>query len=58
MSPATAALPSDPQALQAFAETCRAELVAAQATQAELRAAKMAVQINTLEIEKLKFQLA
>ena len=62
MSPATAALPSDPQALQAFAETCRAELVVAQAalqaTQAELRAAKAAVQINALEIEKLKFQIA
>jgi len=69
MSLATAALPSDPQALQAFAETCRADLAVAQGAlqatqaelttaQAELRAAKTAVQINALEIEKLKFQLA
>lgn len=48
MSLATAELPTDPAALRAFAQAC----------QAELKAAEAAVQINALEIEKLKFQLA
>jgi transposase len=48
MSLATAELPADPDALRAFALAC----------QDELKAAEMAVQINALEIEKLKFQIA
>ena len=48
MSLATADLPSDPDALRAFALAC----------QAELKAAELSVQLRTLEIEKLKFQLA
>src|SRR5258708_8604360 len=48
MSLATADLPSDPDALRAFALAC----------QAELRAAELSVQLRTLEIEKLKFQIA
>jgi transposase len=48
MSLATAELPADPDALRAFALAC----------QAELKAAELAVQLRTLEIEKLKFQLA
>src|SRR5512147_185054 len=48
MSLATAELPSDLDALRAFALAC----------QAELKAAELSVQLRTLEIEKLKFQLA
>src|SRR5271154_7008305 len=48
MSLALADLPSDPAALRAFALAC----------QAELKAAELSVQIRTLEIEKLKFQIA
>src|SRR6516162_674925 len=55
MSLASADLPSDPDALRAFAQACQSEL--AEAT-AELQAAKLAVQLRTLEIEKLKFQIA
>ena len=55
MSLASADLPSDPDALRAFALACHSELAAATA---ELQAAKLAVQLRTLEIEKLKFQIA
>src|SRR5437868_11617946 len=55
MSLASADLPSDPDALGAFALACQNELAAATA---ELQAAKLAVQLRTLEIEKLKFQIA
>ena len=55
MSLASADLPSDPDALRAFALACQSELAAATA---ELHAAKLAVQLRTLEIEKLKFQIA
>src|SRR5258708_6117931 len=55
MSRASADLPSDPDALRAFALACQSELAA---TTAELQAAKLAVQLRTLEIEKLKFQIA
>ena len=55
MSLALADLPSDPDALRAFALACQSELAAATA---ELQAAKLAVQLRTLEIEKLKFQIA
>jgi transposase len=55
MSLASADLPSDPDALRAFALACQNELAAATA---ELQAAKLAVQLRTLEIEKLKFQIA
>lgn len=48
MSLATAELPADPDALRAFALAC----------QAELKAAELSVQLRTLEIEKLKFQIA
>jgi transposase len=48
MSLATAELPTDPDALRAFALAC----------QGELRAAQMAVQVKALEIEKLRFQIA
>jgi transposase len=48
MSLATAELPDDPDALRAFALAC----------QGELKAAEHAVQFKTLEIEKLKFQIA
>ena len=48
MSLATADLPFDPDALRAFALAC----------QAELKAAELSVQLRTLEIEKLKFQIA
>ena len=48
MSLATAALPTDPEALRAFALAC----------QAELKAAELSVQLRALEIEKLKFQIA
>jgi len=48
MSLAAADLPSDPDALRAFALAC----------QAELKAAELAVQLRALEIEKLKFQIA
>lgn len=48
MSLATAELPDDPDALRAFAIAC----------QAELKAAELSVQLRTLEIEKLKFQIA
>lgn len=48
MSLATADVPSDPDALRAFALAC----------QAELAAAMTAVQLSRLEIEKLKVQLA
>ena len=55
MSLASADLPSDPDALRAFALACQSELAAATA---ELQAAKLAVQLRALEIEKLKFQIA
>jgi transposase len=55
MSLALADLPSDPDALRAFALACQSELAAATA---ELQAAKLAIQLRTLEIEKLKFQIA
>jgi hypothetical protein len=48
MSLATADLPVVPEALRAFALAC----------QAELKAAELSVQLRTLEIEKLKFQIA
>jgi len=48
MSLARAELPAEPDALRAFALAC----------QAELKAAELAVQLRTLEIEKLKFQIA
>jgi hypothetical protein len=48
MSLAAVDLPSDPDALRAFALAC----------QAELKAAELAVQLRVLEIEKLKFQIA
>ena len=48
MSLATADLPADPEALRAFALAC----------QAELKAAQLSVQIRSLEIEKLKFEIA
>src|SRR3954447_1892395 len=48
MSLARAELPTNPAALRAFALAC----------QDELRAAELAVQYKTLEIEKLKFQIA
>jgi transposase len=48
MSLASADLPSDLDALRAFALAC----------QAELKAAELSVQLRTLEIEKLKFQIA
>jgi len=51
MSLASADLPSDPDALPAFALACQSELAAATA---KLQAAKLAVQLCTLEIEKLK----
>jgi transposase len=55
MSLASADLPSDPDALRAFALAVQNELAAATA---ELQAAQLAVQLRTLEIEKLKFQIA
>src|SRR5204862_7388852 len=55
MSLASADLPSDPDALRAFALACQSELAAATA---ELQTAKLAVQLRALEIEKLKFQIA
>ena len=55
MSLASADLPTDPEALRAFALACQSELAT---TTAELEAAKLAVQLRTLEIEKLKFQIA
>ena len=55
MSLASADLPSDPEALRAFALACQSELASANA---ELQAAKLAIQLRTLEIEKLKFQIA
>src|SRR5215472_5277805 len=55
MSLASADLPSDPEALRAFALACQNELATANA---ELQAAKLAIQLRTLEIEKLKFQIA
>jgi transposase len=48
MSLATADLPTDPADLRAFALAC----------QSELKVAEISVQYKTLEIEKLKFQLA
>lgn len=48
MSLATTELPADPDALRAFALAC----------QTELKAAELSVQLRTLEIEKLKFQIA
>ncbi len=45
---ATAALPTDPDELRAFALAC----------QSELRVAELSVQVKALEIEKLKFQIA
>src|SRR5919206_401109 len=48
MSLARAELPTDPAALRAFVLAC----------QDALRAAELAVQYKTLEIEKLKFQIA
>ena len=69
MSLDTAILPTDPEALRAFALACQAELAAANGklgattmelatTADELRAARAAVQFTRLEIEKLKMQLA
>jgi len=55
MSLASADLPSDPDALRAFALACQSELATATV---ELQAARLAVQLRTLEIEKLKFQIA
>jgi transposase len=55
MSLACAELPSEPEALRAFARACQSELATANA---ELQAAKFAIQLRTLEIEKLKFQIA
>src|SRR6201987_354497 len=55
MSLSSADLPSDPDALRAFALACQSELAQ---TTAELQAAKLAVQLRTLEIEKLEFQIA
>jgi transposase len=55
MSLASAELPSDPDALRAFALACQNELATANA---ELQTAKLAIQLRTLEIEKLKFQIA
>jgi transposase len=55
MSLASADLPSEPDALRAFALACQSELATANA---ELQAAKLALQLRTLEIDKLKFQLA
>jgi transposase len=48
MSLADVDLPTDLDALRAFAAAC----------QAELKAAQLSVQLRTLEIEKLKFQIA
>jgi transposase len=48
MSLARADLPDDPDALRAFVFAC----------QAELKAAELSVQLRTLVIEKLKFQIA
>jgi transposase len=48
VSLATADLPSDPEALRVFALAC----------QAELKAAQLSVQLRSLEIEKLKFEIA
>jgi transposase len=48
MSLATAELPIDPDELRAFALAC----------QSELKVAEFSVQYKTLEIEKLKFQIA
>jgi transposase len=48
MSLATAELPTDPDELRAFALAC----------QSELKVAEFSVQYKTLEIEKLKFQIA
>ncbi len=55
MSLATADLPTDLEALRAFALACQSELAAATS---ELKAAQLSVQLRTLEIEKLKFQIA
>src|ERR1700739_683033 len=55
MSLSSADLPSDPDALRAFALACQSELAQ---TTAEMQAPKLAVQLRTLEIEKLKFQIA
>jgi transposase len=55
MSLATADLPTDPDALRAFALACQSELAAATSG---LKAAQLSVQLRTLEIEKLKFQIA
>ena len=48
MSLSTADLPTDPDALRAFALAC----------QAELKVAEISVQLRALEIEKLRFQIA
>jgi len=48
MSLATAGLPADPDALRAFALAC----------QGELKAARIAVRFKTLEIERLRCQIA
>src|ERR1700753_2869060 len=55
MSLVSANLPSDPDALRAFALACQRELAA---PTAEWQVAPLAVQLRTLEIEKLKFQIA
>jgi septal ring factor EnvC (AmiA/AmiB activator) len=55
MTLANAEVPSDPAGLREFALACQAELTS---VTAELNAAKLALQCTTLEIEKLKFQLA
>ena len=55
MSLARANVPTDPDALRAFALACQQELATA-AT--ELQAAKLGLQLRVLEIEKLKVQIA
>src|SRR5215207_6449803 len=62
MSLATVDLPSNPDELRAFAQALQAQhaatVTALATSQAELRAAKATIQLTTLEIEKLKVQLA
>jgi transposase len=55
MSLASADPPSDPKAPRAFALARQSELASANA---EPRAARRAIQLRTLEIENLKFQIA
>ena len=55
MSLVSATLPTDPNALRAFALACQQELAA---SSTELQAAKFGLQLRVLEIEKLKVQIA